>query len=110
MDIIFALFLLTTFSSIHVESQEHCNFVYECCKKLDLDCVEYCGPVLECADNKVDQNQTTVTEASTEVIETTNLSEEPSTTQGLVTQNVIGVSLCRKGFQLDSNGRCRKLL
>lgn len=110
MNIRCALFLLII-STIEVGSQEHCNKVYVCCKKLDTDCLEFCGPVFECDTyDKIDQEQkSTITEGTSEFLVENTDPRETTTFQTPQVQQVIGVSACRKGFQLDGKGRCKRV-
>lgn len=68
-----------------------CNQVYVCCKKVDFDCVEYCGPTEECPDQIFDAGEL-----------------KNDTLKGNDTQ-VLNVKLCRKGTRLV-NGLCKRVL
>lgn len=90
---------------------ETCYQVYVCCRKENTDCLEYCGPTIECNKNSEDSDQEVRSTEATE-IETTPPSEgiEETTFQKPLVQNVIAVGACRLGFKADSKGRCRKKL
>lgn len=105
MDAKCVIFLLITFSTfIWVKSVDRCFQIYECCEKIDHDCVKYCGPFVECYNNEEAElfKTTEVTTTSEEYLETT--------TQETLPTAVIGVSTCRLGFMLDGKGRCRRVL
>ena len=105
------LFLVISLICIKSQEQEHCNYIYECCKKLDTECIEYCGPIIECTNNKLGQEkELEVTEAPAELINSTDFPEESSTFQIGQKQQVIVVGLCRKGFKVDGKGKCRRVV
>lgn len=89
---------------------ETCYQVYECCRKEDTDCLEYCGPNVECIRNSEDPNQVIESTEAAEA-ETTQPTEEIEiTTQKIAIHQVILVGTCRVGFKPDSTGKCRRKL
>lgn len=115
MDINCVVFLFVSFVFAEIQAnviQDECNRVFYCCEKIDTECTQFCGPIIECAERErisgteiLGNRQSETTEAP---VETTTPSEPESTTLGIKEQKVIGVNLCRKGFRMDGTGKCRK--
>lgn len=99
--VIFALLFLL----IRVRSQESCDYIYDCCQKVEYDCVEYCEPIVICKDTfretTVESTFTTTEEIATEAVTQTYMRPKNYT--------VIAVG-CRKGYRHDSKGKCRPVL
>lgn len=97
----------------YIESQEidnseedlKCYDIYECCNKIDFDCVDYCEPFHICTTNGTDHisryQEIRGKEQNLEEVESTTV----QTPDG---QKIISVAVCRKGFRLDGAGKCRK--
>ncbi|KAG5670526.1 hypothetical protein PVAND_000784 [Polypedilum vanderplanki] len=109
--ILFLIIALCFVSSINTE----CFQVYICCRKTENDCLEYCGPYIECDDNELG---TTTEEAINENnLQTTTDSESnfDTTTNsygGIVDGagfNVLNGGMCRMGFKLVK-GKCRRVM
>lgn len=50
------------FLLIFVKSQEpeafeedQCFYIYDCCKKVDFECVEHCEPIVRCSNNSTNE-------------------------------------------------------
>lgn len=119
MDVKCVAFLLITFITfVCVESEDRCYQIYECCKRLHLRCIEYCGPFVECITIKADQELEITAPPEELPLTTEAITDQPVTyplnpdwtTQPTIDTAVIGVSTCRLGFKIDGNGRCRRVL
>jgi hypothetical protein len=55
LKLIFLLFFLFIFVKTqeleNTDQEDSCYYIYNCCKKLDNDCVEYCEPIVVCGEN-----------------------------------------------------------
>lgn len=91
------LVLILSFANCHfipestpeTPEQVQCFHIYDCCRKVEFDCVEYCEPLFVCTNNSTNQD----------------LGFEKTQKTA-----VIVVGLCRKGFKVDGTGKCRRML
>lgn len=37
------------------DQEDPCFYIYECCKKIETDCVEYCEPEIRCSNNSTNK-------------------------------------------------------
>lgn len=37
------------------DQKDPCYYIYDCCQKVDLECIEYCEPVVRCSNNATNQ-------------------------------------------------------
>lgn len=74
-----------------------CNTVYICCKKVDIDCVEYCDPFEECPDDLFMDNTTSMSDVLT--------GEEKDNGSGT---GLLNAKSCRRGFRIV-NGVCKRV-
>lgn len=102
-------------TSQEVDEEPKCFNIYECCKKIDYDCLEYCEPNFVCTNNGTSKELGIIQsnrKNTEEIVETTEAAEnlvESTTFQETVTQKVIAVGVCRKGYRLVANGSCKKV-
>ena len=105
---IFALYVALICVNCQDTSEERkCFHIYECCQKVDNDCIEYCEPIYVCKNNEPNQDQGLddlnlgLNDPAGEILES-------STYQTAIVIDFIGVSTCLKGFRLDPKGRCKR--
>ncbi|CRK87794.1 CLUMA_CG001559, isoform A [Clunio marinus] len=120
MDVKCILYLLFITVVSYVESQNlllnsneeiKCYYIYECCRKFQFECVEYCEPNYICDDSdqkhllRLDEEllvTSTTSNPSVDEIETT-------TFQSAAKTNIIAVGVCRKGYRMIGSGKCKKV-
>lgn len=107
MDIKCVLFLIASLicvQSQYIESsnqdEKECRYIYYCCEKIDISCVKYCGPFVECNSENGDVSSVTETPPEPSQINATEV-------QGIQGFQVIA-SICRAGFRRDSSGKCKR--
>lgn len=91
--------ILIIFVTLTNSNSDRCYTIYTCCKKIDLDCVEYCEPFLECPDEKFEEER---------VLDQNLVGEGINKTLNGTGTQILNVSMCRRGTKLV-NGICKKV-
>jgi hypothetical protein len=106
---ILATLIIQIYAQDSIEENK-CFQVYDCCEKTESDCLRYCEPFIVCEEDSVYAAIVT-TESSTRnsLIEPSTESFE-HTTQKTAEFQVIAVGVCRKGFRMDGNKKCRRVM